>query len=540
MNPEGIPSPAFALVRREFLVLARNPRLFGLMAGITTVLALAALVSLSFTSLRYGQMAGFARSIFGTQFFLLYAAALIVVPAMAAAAIVHERKQDCYPLILTTLIPPGWIVWSKLIALMGLYAGLYAGVLPFTGIIYFFAGVEPLALLQGALVSFSLALGTASIGLLASSSAKDHSQALYHTALGVLCMVFLPWAASVVLQMLGLPRMGWLQAIGPSSAYAVVSSGLPDWRLPLAFALYQGCVSLCCITLTRRHVFRGDPVAPAGILSSWPSLTYRNRSEDFRPIPDGINPIAEKDLRANRLTKGIGRWGMGALGLAAGSAGYFLTGVVGPMESPLFEQFFLFIFVPPMAAAAVIAECEQDMFESLRTTLLTGTEIACGKVAGVIRSIYPFAIGSILGRVLLYTMMAITNGSVYPGDDRFAPLNPLPLLVCCLELALYLNVIPRIALFDPVNRSNAMAATLGSYASVLLALILVSIVNGLFTVVIPFGESDSMFAFVACRIPKYAALLLAGWIAMDSASNNYNYKIRGYDYILSNQRRNGV
>ena len=535
MNLELPPSPAFALVRRELLVLARNPRLFGLMAGMTTVLALAALFSLSFISVHHGQMAEFARSIFGKQFFLLYAAALIVVPAMAAAAIVHERKQDCYPLLLTTLIPPRWIVWSKLVALLGLYAGFYAGVLPFTGIIYFFAGVEPLALLQGALVSFSLALGTASIGLLSSTSAKDHSQALYHTALGVLCMVFLPWTARVVLDVLGLPRIGWLQSIGPLKAYVLVSSGLPDWRPPLAFALYQGCVACFCLALARRQILPREHVTPIGLMARLARRVSSRRPLPFTPCQDGMNPITSKDLRSSVFSRGAGPWLLGMAGLIAGGVAYFLPRLNSLSGTPLVEFYILLIVVPPIAVSVVLAEREQGMIESLLVTLLNGEDIARGKVACVVKIIAPFVAGAIVGRVATYGMSIPQSNS---GNSD--PLATIWLVAGCLELILYLFVLPRIALFDPVLRTNALTATFGSYASVVLASIMVFMLSFTFAGVVMGNVMDATMGTamravgtqllsLTITITNCIFFLLAGRISMQNSTNNYNHIIRAYD-----------
>ncbi len=519
MNPEGIPSPAFALVRRELLVLARNPRLFGLMAGMAAVLALAALISLSFISMRHGQMAEFARSIFGTQFFLLYAAALIVVPAMAAAAIVHERKQDCYPLLLTTLIPPGWIVWSKLIALLSLYTGLYAGVLPFTGIIYFFAGVEPLALLQGALVSFSLALGTASIGLLASASAKDHSRAMYHTGLGVLCMLLLPWAARVVLEVLGQPRMGWLQSIGPFSAYAAVSSGLPDWRPPLTFALYQGCVACFCLVLARRSVVprRADygQRLPTAFLNR---LRWRPTYQ-FRSISDAQNPVAAKDFRASDFSRGVGPWLLGALGLATGSLGYFITHTFPEQLAPLLEFYLFIVIIPAVISSLVLKEHQDNMFGSLGVTLLTGKDIARGKVTAALRILRSLIAGLVLGRLATYCAFALWGVLASGPRGAFGDLNPLPLLLSLVDLFLCLLVLPKLALVGATASSSALGATFSSYGSMLVYWGLIAMMSTM--AAFPFapdgGSGNETAFFLLQRIAKIFFLVVAARIAVESA-----------------------
>jgi hypothetical protein len=480
MSQDWTPSPAIALVKREVLVLARNPRLFGLMATMATVLAVAALVILSWRRMGPGQMAGFAKGTFQTQFFLLYAAALVVVPTMAAATVVHERKQDCFPLLYTTLIPPGWIMWSKVIALLALYAGLYAGVLPFTGLIYFFAGVEPLSLIQGALVSFSLALGTASIGVLASATAKDHSRALSHTGLGVILMLCVPWAMRVSLTLLGAPEQAWLALIGPGRAYSVVSSGLPDWTPPLAFSAYQLVIACCCLALARRHIVPRERVRP---LRVWTEMTQRlpwKRPRPFAPIPDGQNPIAAKDLRSSDFSRGIGPWLLGLLGIGIGGAGQFSGQTLG-LDSSGFEFYPLLIIIPSLAASLLVTERDQDMLGSLGMTLLTGKDIVMGKIAGIQRILRPFIWGALVSRAVVYLGFVLV-------DLRHGPsamgLNPMPLLHGYAELFLCIYAMPRFALQGAASRSAPLATTFASYGYLILIWVIVGI-----------GSSMTIFPF---------------------------------------------
>ena len=499
------PSPAFALVKREVLVLARNPRLFGLMAAMATVLALAALVILSWRSMGPGQMAGFARSTFRTQFFLLYAAALVVVPTMAAATVVHERKQDCFPLLYTTLIPPVWILWSKVIALLALYAGLYAGVLPFTGLIYFFAGVEPLSLIQGALVSFSLTLGTASIGILASATAKDHSRALSHTGLGVILMLSVPWILRVSLTVMGAPEPAWIALIGPGPAYGVVSSGLPNWTPPLAFAAYQLGIACCCLALARRHIVPREKLSPLRALAGMSQRLPWRRPRPFMPIPDGENPIAVKDCMASDFSRGIGPWILGLLGLAIGGAGQF-TGQSFDMTSSGFEFYPLLIIIPSLAASLLVTERDQDMLSSLGMTLLTGKDIVLGKIAGIQRILRPFVWGALVSRLLVYLGFVLVNLRHGPSVEG---LNPLPLLYGCAELLLYLYAMPRFALQGAASRSGPLATTFASYGFVILIWMIVGI--GSSVTIFPFALNDLeyLIPWVYCPVNFCALLLVA-------------------------------
>lgn len=499
------PSPAFALVKREVLVLARNPRLFGLMAAMATLLAIAALFILSWRNMGPGQMAGFARGTFNTQFFLLYAAALFVVPTMAAAAVVHERKQDCFPLLYTTLIPPGWILWSKVIALLALYAGLYAGVLPFTGLIYFFAGVEPLSLVQGALVSFSLALGTASIGVLASAIAKDQSRALSLTALGVILMLCLPWATRVLLTLAGQSEPTWLALIGPGAAYGVVQSGLPNWAPPLAFSAYQLVIACCCLALARRHIVPREQNMPLRALAIVTQRLPWKRPRPFTPIPDGQNPIAAKDFLTNDFARGLGPWVFGVLGIAIGGAGQFCGHTISTDTSG-FEFYVLLIVIPSLAASLMVAERDQSMLGSLGMTLLTGKDIVMGKIAGIQRILRPFIWGALGSRLLVYLGFALMDLRDGPSAEG---LNPLPLLYGYAELLLYAHVMPRFALQGVVSRSGPLATTFASYGFVILILLVVSIGSAMTMLPFALNNLEHLATWVYYPV-NFGALLLIG------------------------------
>jgi len=505
MSQDWTPSPAFALVKREVLVLARNPRLFGLMATMATVLAVAALVILSWRRMGPGQMAGFAKGTFETQFFLLYTAALVVVPTMAAATVVHERKQDCFPLLYTTLIPPGWIMWSKVIALLALYAGLYAGVLPFTGLIYFFAGVEPLSLIQGALVSFSLALGTASIGVLASATAKDHSRALSHTGLGVILMLCVPWILRAVLGLLGVPVANWLTLIGAGRAYNVVVSGMPDWTAPLAFAAYQLAIACCCLALARRHIMPRESIRPLRALADLGRRLPWKRSRPFMPIPDDQNPIAAKDCMASDFARGLGPWLLGMLGLAVGGAGQFCGHTIGTEVSG-FEFYVLLIIIPSLAASLMVAERDQDMLGSLGITLLTCKDIVLGKIGGIQRILRPFIWGALGSRVVVYLGFVLVDLRDGPSAEG---LNPLPLLHGYAELFLYLYAMPRFALQGAAPRSGPLATTLASYGFLILIWTIVGIGSSMAIMPFAFSNLENLIPWVHYPVNFGALLLIA-------------------------------
>lgn len=515
MNAVRSPSPALTIVRREVMLLARNPHLFTVMVGLTTIMLVAASLALGSSASGKGSMALFAQKTFRVQFFLLYATAMTIVPAIAAGALVHERKQDCFPLLFTTLIPPGWIVWSKLIALLCLYGGLYAGVLPFTGIIYFFAGVEPVSLLQGGLVSFSVALCTACIGLMASASAKDHIRTLYTTGWCVALQWMAPWIVRMCLELFGTQGWSWLELIAPGNAYAVVHNGIPNWGPPLAFAAYQCLIAGMCLVLASRCILPRESNGPFRALQHFAHRITSNRPFKLDPIPDGANPIAAKDVRANFLARGYRPWLLGLLGVGTAAPLYFATANSVRMGAPFLDNYLMMIIIPPLMASLVMAE--REMLESLGTTLLSGEEIARGKISATQHILVPLTGGMVIGKVLGYLYLINFDQSYFARAESAGLFRLLVLLLSTTELLFSVYILPRFALFGALTRSGALAAAFSSYASVFLVWAITSFFSLILS--IPFGLVGGGIAFPwVYRLIKYLLLLFSSLTARESAA----------------------
>lgn len=516
MDSDRPPSPTYTLVRRELLLLARNPQLFGAMTALATLLAFTAFVILPWGNGTNASMAAFSQSTFRTQFFLLYTAALTIMPTLAAAAVVHERNQECFPLIYISLIPPGWIVWSKFIALMSLYGLVYAGILPFTGLIYFFAGVEQLSLIQGALVSFSLAAGTASIGLLASALARDHSRAVYLTMLGVAIMFLFPWSVQATLGLAGQPTWGWLDWIGPVNAYNTVFSGLPDWRPTLGFAAYQASIALGALTLARHQILprRDDDVM--GVRYSVTRWIPQRRARRFSSFPDGINPVAIKDYRGSSFARGLTPWLLGVLGVCTGSYGYFNTYSAWSILGLSLDSFVLVALLPPLMTSLVMAERGQDMLISLRMTALTANEISLGKITAGVQILRPLVLGAIIGKGIIYAGLAVGIVPSFPVPGGWNHLNPLPLMAGTAELLINMYIFPRLSLRGAVSQSGPLAATFSSYISIFVALSFASIVAGALST--PFLMEGMVYLWPWVHLTvKFGILLFFAGAALDGA-----------------------
>lgn len=474
------PWPTVALVRREMLVLSRSGRLFGLLAAMTALLALAAVFILITSSATNASMAQFARRLFRTQFFFLWMAALVAVPGMAATGMITERKHDCFPLLYTTLIPPGWIVWSKVLAVVGMFAMLFTGCLPFNGLVYFFAGVEVATFFQGALVLFSLALGTASIGMYASSKAPDHGRALYHTGAAIVAMLLLPSVAVLAGRIAGVPSafLEWVNTMQFGNAYGVVSSGIPNWRPPLAFAASQCVIAAAALFLARRRILPDRTGWKEHLRNRLPAIRGQRRPAKQRaPIADRQSPIAAKDIWANPLANGYRRYVLGFFGLVTGfvlTLPMYATGAMG-MRGPggdfvNIERYIFFIILPPMVAAMLAAEREHDTFDSLRMTLLDGTDFIRGKLWGAWRVIMPFVSGIIGGKVLFFVVSRVTRQL---GSGHLAVVD---VLVTVAAMLITVHAVFSFSLYSVRSRGSAPATVILSYVSVLANWVVCSIV----------------------------------------------------------------
>lgn len=515
MNAARTPSPILTIIYRDLMVLARNPHLFVVMAGIATVLLVAATLALGSSNAANGSMSLFAHKTFRVQFFVLYATAITVLPAMAAGALVHERRQDCFSLLLTSLIPPGWIVGSKLVSLICLYGLLYAGALPFTGIVYFFAGVEPASLMQGALVSFSLALGTTSTGLLASVRAKNHIQALYATGWCVALEWQGPWLLRVTLHILGVQGLDWLQLMEPANVWSSIASGISDWRPPVAFAAYQSAIAALSLVLARRCIVPRDDGQLTRLLRPFWRRPNFNRATRIDPIPDGANPVAAKDIRANFLTREFQPWLLGLVGVCSAAPVYIATANYVWIGAPFLDNYVLMIIIPPLLASLTMTE--REMLESLGTTLLSGEDIVRGKISATHRILVPLTGGIVIGKVLGYLYLINFDPSYFSSAQPSGLFRLLILILSTTELLVSFYLLPRFSLFGALTRSGALAATFSSYASVILVWAFISIISCILSV--PFALLGGGLAFPwVYRLIKYSILFLASRAAQESAA----------------------
>lgn len=470
------PYPPLSLLQRELLVFSREKRLFGLLAIMTGILVVATAILLLRLDTTSVGLASFARNLFRTQFYLLYTVALIVIPVAAATTMVSERRQDAFSLLYTTLIPPFWIVWSKALALVGIFGIMFVGLLPFTGVVYFFAGMETQALFQYSIFLFSLALGTSSIGLLSSSLALTHGRALCLTCLGVLIMVGFPAVLRGVVYVFSPGAAVWIEFMGIGSTFDRASSGAAGWIQSLVFAAYQFGVALLALRMAQARALTGNAARKRRVRKPPPGMVTYDPPRHTQTFDDGQNPIAAKDRFVNPLGRGKRPRALGIVGFLAGaliSVPNYVLGTGSFFDFSSMDSSILSFVLPPMVALHFIAERESDTWDNLRVTPVTGRELANGKLWGVWLVIRPLILGLLAGKACLYVLAFVAS---LPGGDY-----PDPLWLVLGMFALLVNTGTGMvfSLYGAAHRTTTVGAVVMAYVASIGLPMLASIPIGL-------------------------------------------------------------
>ena len=134
--------PFLALVKRELIRDLRRPRPFAVFTGIAIISMV--VVYSSYPELHVTPMELSRRSmmIFGGLATTLYCVAIFVLPGYAATAIVVEREQDTFDLLLLTLTRPSAVILAKCVSALGYFVLIILAMLPFLGAAFFLVGID--------------------------------------------------------------------------------------------------------------------------------------------------------------------------------------------------------------------------------------------------------------------------------------------------------------------------------------------------------------------------------------------------------------
>ena len=404
------PSPVQTLIRRELLTTLRSWKSLLLLLFLLGLLYFFSFMILDEVSNTYFAAAQAMQSIFSFQMGLLLFAAMTFVPAMAALGLARERLDGSYDLLLTTLIPPSRIVLGKLAATLILFGLLVVALLPFTGLVFFFAGVDVYRFFSAMAAILPTALGCAAIGLFLSTCVENMVRAL-----------FLSFIAVFVLNLLLPGMMSWLLR---SEFYMVLMCPFPLFtgRAGLAtdgmvLALYPAFEVFIAVIATAGACFRLGRANRVGLVTSVAQrvLPQRQKAARFHPMTSAQNPIAMRD----QLGSYLGRrstmrsvfwlvaviYGMTLFGFYQKFDFYVVLGAV------YLERLLAFVLLPPIVAVNLVRDREPITWDMLRLTLLRPQEFVYGKLQGTLRLLWPLFGPVYLIDCLYLLVMAFSFGS---------------------------------------------------------------------------------------------------------------------------------
>ncbi len=496
------PSSTWTLVKRELLTSLRSWKSLILMLLLLAVLYYIAFSALDRMSQNVMYAATTMQNIFNVQVGLMLFTAMVMVPAMAAASLGRERAEGSYELLLTTLIPPSRIAFGKIVAVLVVFLLIGIALLPFTGLVYFFAGVDVYRFFEALAIILPVALAGASVGLWASSLIAHPGRAIYLTFfLMVLVNVILPGVVSWYARSAnGLILMSPFGLIG--GRYTIGS----PWAAFGTFALYQGSVAVLAFlgTLYRLSRFRGLTPAREFVQAVLP----RRKSRRFVPIPDKANPIGAREKMGSGLARGMTRYFAIAIVFFSYAFGisYFgnivqFEGVIG--ASVYLERMLLLILVPPVVAVAWVRDTEESTWDMLRLSLLSPKDVLAGKIRGVVHALWPLFAPIYAINCLMIFGMALSRGEfteeywlwAFPAEALLFPIHALMVITASLMGATFTRTV-----------TTAVGAAYGSVACSLFAFLFIS-------ASVAMGGGSNIVGFVffhlfACGFALFIALAI--------------------------------
>ncbi len=454
------PSPVLTLIKRELLTALRSWKSLVLLLFLLGTLYFFSFLLLSEVSQTYASSARAMRTIFDFQMGLMLFSALAFAPALSALSLSRERLDGSYDLLLTTLIPPSRVVLGKLAATLILFGLLTVALLPFTGLVYFFAGVDLFRFFQVMVAIVPTAVACAAIGLWVSTYFDNMIRALFMSFGAVFIVYFLlPGLLSWQLR-----SELFLLILSPFALYQGPAGLNGNW---MVFALYPTCQAGIAVVATAGACIRLSRANRTPVLRSLASRVLpQQRTVGFRPITDTQNPIALRDELGTPLGRGKTRrvlfW-LVALGYGATLYHFYQEFdhyvVLGTVYV---ERLVAFVILPPLIAVNMVRDREPITWDMIRLSLLEPSDLVVGKLRAALRLLWP-----LFGPVYLIDSFYLLGMTISFGsnDSYFWPHAFVAELVL---LPVHLLLITTVALLAASFTRTIPAAVAAAYGSLLI------------------------------------------------------------------------
>jgi len=444
------------VLQRELLVNLRMPRAFGLL--LIYQLLLAAMVYLAWPSntLDLTEATGSNRQLVDLVFLGQFVLASLMAPSFTAGAISGEKERETYEMLLASPIRPESIVSGKLIAALTHLAMLVFASLPIVMLCLPLGGVSFYEVIAAyvALISSILAFGMISV---ACGSFFPRTS----SSLVVSYLLILPLALVGVLSWLGMSDYG-------ETRFKLAVTVVPGLAIAIATVLFY--------IVSARMLYPSDMGSGGkevvdletendnaiGLVINRDQFPDRLFAPPIRDtlMPDGINPIYDKELRSEIFGQGTLMLRM-AIQISMMVA-MILMAVCLFMYQTLAPWYFCYVVLfnvlvgPVFSAGSVTSERERQTLDLLLTTIITPWQILSGKLISGLR------VSSVLTAFLLWPpFLAFIMPSGYWGN--------WPSFVCYLVIfVLTCLTTATLALFCSTIHRKTSASLITTYTVILL------------------------------------------------------------------------
>jgi len=402
------------IVRRELMTNLRSLKSAGLMLVFMVLMTSMASISMVEAS-NFSATSAPMRNFFTLQALALFFVAMGVVPGMAAVSLSSERESGGYDLLAISLIPSWAVILGKYLAVLIYFFLFCVAVLPFMGLVFFYAGVDILHFFDTFVWTLPPVPFNAALGIWISGMERRSARAVLAVyGMMVAVVAFFFGAISMVASLASVSQ--YVTSLKP--LWTALSTW--SWNIPILFGSYLGVLTMLFLAdAMSQYRISGVLVRPRAIgrgatkptrerrLVRW----YREARSQIPQltVPDGVNPYGYRELYGTLLA---GRSTRAALTILLTplyvSALAYLVLIEG--DFGLFvalERMAFVLLVPPLLAIALVKEREETTLDMNRMTARPGAHMLLGKMVGLIRLYRPVVWAIVLGKL---TVAVVATG----------------------------------------------------------------------------------------------------------------------------------
>lgn len=426
--------PSGALIKRELQGTLRLPVTKYLALGYVAVL-FAVIAWMWPDQAIFSVAAQSTRSIVVVLVLSLVALVVAYAPAVSATAIVSERENQSYDLLLASRLRPWQVITGKLLACLFSLAIPVIWSFPFFTACFFLGAVSIGEALRIYLVCATSGVLSALVGLWVSSRADSSYMALLRTYVLMIALCVAPWLPHI----LAGNRQNWVEAtyhVRALSPLAAVPSLLvpgfdpgieaatrPSWQIFLVFALVVS-VLLYLLVLVRAYTAESLPIRRAGrVIDERSELIRRKLRFPFylidpdrrkKLLADWMNPVFARELRSRAFGGGVWIFRGAYICLAVSIVlmilmlGRFSGFTPDTVKAAAigFQIGLILVLVPPLTAGGITRERELRMLDELRLSHIGPWRLLSGKLLVAMVFVLFLVVGSVpLWLVIAYMQM---------------------------------------------------------------------------------------------------------------------------------------